>query len=348
MQYVKNQRPDLTGLFPLIDTGPEWANVGQVIDSARRSGRPVFLIKPMDGLDIKYRTEDADSLVEIIGPAVTRPPEKAQAISYDDTVRLTGYDIQPTLAGPGLPMDVTLYWQPQRRIRPDLTTFVHLVNADGEVVGQSDHRPGGDYYPTSLWQPGELLKDVHSLTLADDLGPAPYAIEVGLYTLNPELTHLGQPQIVGYTGAARASDTLPDDLAPNQGFTLSDEVALLGHRMQQDGGALDVQLFWQALRMPDHDYTVFLHILDETGNIIAQQDRQPTGGETPTGSWPPGLVVSDEVTIRLPDNLQPGAYRIVAGMYDAASGARLPVFDSEGRPAGDFIPLETFRWPPES
>ncbi len=348
LQYVKNQRPDLTGLFPLIDTGPEWANVGQTIDSARRSGRPVFLIKPMEELEIKYRTEAADSLVQIVGPAVTRPPDKASAVSYDNTVRLTGYDMQPTLAGPGQPMTVALYWQPQRHIRPDLTTFVHIVNADGEVVGQSDHRPGGYFYPTSLWQPGELLKDVHSFTLADNLGPPPYAIEVGLYIQTPELTHLGQPQIIGYTGEARPSDALPEDLAPGQGFTLSDEVALLGHRMRQEGNTLNLQLFWQALRIPDHDYTVFLHVLDEAGNIIAQQDRQPTGGKTPTGSWPAGLVVADEVTVSLPDNLPEGVYQIVAGMYDATSGARLPVSDNEGRPAGDSIPLGSFGWPPGS
>ena len=224
----------------------------------------------MEDLRLKYRTTAADPLVEVLGPAVTRPPDKAQAISYDDTVRLNGYDLQPTLASPGEPMTVSLYWQPQRGIRPDLTTFVHLVNADGEVVGQSDHLPGGEYYPTSLWQPGELLKDVHTLTLAQELGPPPYALEVGLYVREPELIHLGQPQIVGYTGAAHVSDALPDDLAPGQSSTLSDEVALLGHQMNHAGNMLSLQFFWQALRTPDRDYTVFVHIVDDAGKIVAQ------------------------------------------------------------------------------
>lgn len=348
LQYVNNLRPDITGLFPLIDGGPGWANVGQVLDSARRSGRPVFSIKPMEGLEVKFRTETAGPLVAITGPAVTRPPDKARIVSYDDAVRLTGYDLKPTLAAPGQPMTVNLYWQPQRHIPGELTTFVHLVNADGDVVGQSDHRPGGDFYPTSLWQPGELLKDVHTLNLEQDLGQPPYALEVGLYDLRPDLVHLGQPQVVGYLGEARPSDALPEDLVEGQGFTLSNEVVLLGHTVSQEEDTINLQLFWQALRVPDRDYTVFFHIVNEAGEIVAQEDRQPASGQLPTGSWPAGQVVADELVVRLPGNLPEGEYRLLAGMYDVLSGARLPVFDAAGRPAGDSMLLGRFVWPSDS
>jgi hypothetical protein len=338
-QYVENQRPDLTGLFPLIDTGIEWENVGQVIDAARRSGRRVFLIKPMTGLDIKFLTESVGPLVEVIGPAVTRAPDKASDISFGDNVRLIGYDLKPTLVAPGRPITISLYWQPQRRVERDLTSFVHLVNADGEVVGQSDHNPGGDFYPTSQWQPGELLKDAHSITLREELGRPPYALEVGLYDLEPELVHLGQPQVIGHIGREMSSDPVPAELASGQGYTLSDEIALLGHRVSEGADAVDVELFWQALRVPERDYTVFLHVVNDSGEIVAQWDSQPKSGEIPTGSWPAGLVVADVAAIELPEGLAEGSYHILAGLYDAASGERLPVYDASGRPAGDSIPL---------
>ena len=68
------------------------------------------------------------------------------------------------------------------------------MDADGVKLAQSDHRPGGVYYPTSLWKPGETLADVHSLTLPAALGRAPYTIVVGLYDSAAGLHHLGEPQ----------------------------------------------------------------------------------------------------------------------------------------------------------
>ena len=55
LKYVEGRRADLTGLFPLIQPGPEWADVGAVTDQALRSGRPVYLIKPMDGLEVRFK-----------------------------------------------------------------------------------------------------------------------------------------------------------------------------------------------------------------------------------------------------------------------------------------------------
>ena len=52
-QYVEQRRPDLLGLFPLVVTDPAYANIGRVLDQALASGRPVYLIKPMDGLGLK-------------------------------------------------------------------------------------------------------------------------------------------------------------------------------------------------------------------------------------------------------------------------------------------------------
>jgi hypothetical protein len=348
LQYVENLRPDISGLFPLIDSGPQWENVGQVIDASRNSGRPLYLIKAMPGLSVKLRMTPEDGLVRVDGPAVTRPPENARAIAFDDVVRLAGYDLQPGLANPGKSVAVALHWQPLRQIPADLTTFVHVLNGDGAVVGQSDHKPGGDYYPTGLWRPGELLRDVHTLTLAPDLGPPPYALEVGLYRLGSQLTHLGAPQRIGFIGRARPSDAVPADLIGSPGFVLDDQIALAASRITPGKDRLNLNLYWQALRTPDHDYTVFAHVIDETGTIVAQQDQQPTAGETPTSTWPAGQIVADTVTISLPTNLESQTYRVIVGMYDALTGQRLPIASEDGGQVGDAIPLGEFAWPPGS
>jgi hypothetical protein len=133
-------------------------------------------------------------LVRVTGLAVQSPPQIRTDIDFAGTVRLTGYELWPPQLHPSSKTEVTLYWQPLQQLGVNYTTFVHLVNADEAVIGASDHRPGGVYYPTSLWRTGDVLRDTHTFTLTTDLGRPPYSIETGLYTAEPALQHLGRPE----------------------------------------------------------------------------------------------------------------------------------------------------------
>jgi hypothetical protein len=196
LKYVEGRRPDLTGLFPLIQPGPEWADVGAVTDQALHSGRPVYLIKPMAGLEVKYKLTPEGALVRVDGPAVAGSSSQSAGQTFGDAIRLAGYDLAPDALKPGGAAEITLRWQPITRLDADYTTFVHLVNANGDKIAQSDHRPGGVFYPTSLWKPGETLIDKHTLTLPANSGPN--MIVVGLYDAAMQL--LGEPQQVGVVG----------------------------------------------------------------------------------------------------------------------------------------------------
>ena len=199
-QYVDGLRRDLTGLFPLIHPSPAFADIGGVVDAALASGRPVWLVKPMPGLEVKYRLAPAGSRVRVLGRAGAQPPERSVDVSYGPALRLTGYDVAApdTLTANGQVV-ITCYWQVLRPLTEDYASFVHLVNAAGVVVGQDDHRPGGTYYPSHLWKPGEVLVDVHTVPLRSDPGSAPYRIIAGLYTqgADGELLHLGEPAEIG-------------------------------------------------------------------------------------------------------------------------------------------------------
>jgi hypothetical protein len=197
LKYVGGRRADLTGLFPLIQPGPEWADVGAVTDQALHSGRPVYLIKPMAGLEVKFNLTPEGALVRVDGPAAAAPPARPAGQMFGDAIRLVGYDVIPDTLKPGGAAEISLQWQPIARLGADYTTFIHLVNANGDKITQSDHQPGGAYYPISLWKPGETLVDRHTLALPADLGPAPYTIVVGLYDSAADFQHLGEPQQVG-------------------------------------------------------------------------------------------------------------------------------------------------------
>lgn len=82
------------------------------------------------------------------------------------------------------------------------------------------------------------------------------------------------------------------------------------------------------------NYTVFVQLLNNAGQVVAQIDLPPLAGAAPTTTWLPGEILTDPYSLSLPPDLSPGRYRLITGLYDPASGARLPV--SSG---GDFVEL---------
>jgi hypothetical protein len=90
-------------------------------------------------------------------------------------------------------------------------------------------------------------------------------------------------------------------------------------------------------------YQRFLHLVNEKGDIVAQQDRTPgQGGMHPTTGWPPGEVITDPVELPLPASIAPGRYTIRLGMYLPPDGPRLLVLDGEGQAISDFVEVMAF------
>ena len=113
---------------------------------------------------------------------------------------------------------------------------------------------------------------------------------------------------------------------------------LVGYSLSP-GQPAGLRLVWKALAPMAADYTVFVHVLDQSGQIAAQADAQPRGGTYPTSMWEPGEYVVDDYSFDLP----PGEYNLHVGMYLAETGARLPV-DGAGEAQGVIL-LPVWRVP---
>jgi hypothetical protein len=87
------------------------------------------------------------------------------------------------------------------------------------------------------------------------------------------------------------------------------------------GSSFTLTLRWQTSAPITVSYRSFVHVLDDQGNLVAQSDGVPGGRETTT--WSIGETIDDTHLLSLPDDVKPGPYQIVAGMYDAQTGARL-------------------------
>jgi hypothetical protein len=129
---------------------------------------------------------------------------------------------------------------------------------------------------------------------------------------------------------------------------LGDHMELLGYDLSSvkllSGETLTVTLFWRSDGEVAADNHVFVHLLDEEGDLVAQHDGVP-GGQ-PTWSWQDGEVVSDAHRLAVPQDAasRTGTYTVSVGLYDYGTKDRLPAVLSDGAllPAGR-IPLQHIR-----
>lgn len=90
------------------------------------------------------------------------------------------------------------------------------------------------------------------------------------------------------------------------------------------GGRLSLVLYWQALDTFDRNFKVFTHLEVEGEQLWGQSDSIPACGTLPTTEWQPGQIVIDGHSLAIDPDTPPGEYVLLAGLYDAATGERLP------------------------
>jgi hypothetical protein len=195
------------------------------------------------------------------------------------------------------------------RLHKEKTVFpdVRLLYAPAQAA------PGKAYVEVGLYQykPGSDRAALDRISIVDDQGQA-VADRVDLGAV--------------WIGAGPAAQELPDLQRINALF--DDRIELAGGRTQADPDApqrLLVELAWRAADRSTTDYTAFVHLLDEAGQIIAQHDAPPGGVDNPTGRWAPGEVVRSVFPLELPGGTNAAAATLRIGLYEPVSGRQLPV-----------------------
>jgi hypothetical protein len=98
-----------------------------------------------------------------------------------DRVRFLGYDLDTESVHQGGEVSLTLYWQALRPMEFSYSVFTHLLGPSNQVIGQKDGVPQSGTYPTTLWQPGEVVVDRYSFLVNPDVPPGSYPPEIGMY-----------------------------------------------------------------------------------------------------------------------------------------------------------------------
>jgi hypothetical protein len=89
------------------------------------------------------------------------------------------------------------------------------------------------------------------------------------------------------------------------------------------GDALLLELHWQTTQPLTKNYHVFVHLLDQEGQMIAQADGQPAQWTRPTTSWLPGETIIDRHGLWIPADIESGEVELRIGFYEPTTGRRL-------------------------
>ncbi|MFC1976369.1 glycosyltransferase family 39 protein [Chloroflexota bacterium] len=275
----------------------------------------------------------------VVSPAQITPP--LEALPLPNVIHqpladltLVGY-VAPDKIQPGQETWLWLYWQAQKTPHPD--TIIRLgLSSEGETV-TADFPLVDSVGSVDTWQPGQVRRAVYHLPTSPRL--AGQKADIGVALLLPDSQAIAETTLTQVNLETRPRQFDAPSITHPAGITFGDaaQIKLIGYDSPSPlspGDALPVTLYWQAGAEMDLDYTVFVQLLNSAGQVAAQVDLQPLGGAAPTTTWLPGEILTDPYTLQLSPDLPSGDYRLIAGLYHAPTGQRLPV--SSG---GDFVEL---------
>ena len=274
------------------------------------------------------------------------PIATRQQTELGDGLRFLGYSTDGLPAAPGEMRKASLFWQATNQPSADYTAFLQLLDGKGKAIPLWEAPPGAAY-PTSRWTPGTLMRTQAAFRVPAALPDGRYRLIAGLFRASDGVrlkTSSGADQVTVGDITVRGRQhnlTQPQPEYPAES-TFGNVARLTGYNLASSaksvtpGGTLDLTLDWQALAPADRAYTVFVHLLDEAGNVKGYGDSEPGGGAYPTTGWVPGEYLADPHTVTIAPDAPPGTYQIAVGLYDPVTGERLKTPD-----AADQVVLET-------
>lgn len=118
------------------------------------------------------------------------------------------------------------------------------------------------------------------------------------------------------------------------GYFLGELFELSAYRISSEqiraGSSVTVTLLWRSRQSISGPLSVFVHLVNQAGQMVAQHDGPPLYGHLPVSQWLPGDLVPDVHTIVVPTDIVPGFYSLSVGIYEWPSLTRLPVTTVDG------------------
>jgi hypothetical protein len=240
-----------------------------------------------------------------------------------DSLTLLGYDLPQREIRTGEKLPLALYWKAARTLEANLTAQMQMADATGTVVYRQDVPPVPGY-DTAQWRAGDIWQGTQNVIIPPRLS--------GMYTLSvawPNQTSvqlgtvnvLAPPHVLAQPPTAYAQQATFGELASLVGYDVPPKA--------QPGQTVTPTLVWRVSQETTSQYKIFVHLLGPDGRLIVGDDAVPGAWQRPSTSWIEGEYITDPHALSLPRDLPAGLYRLEVGLYDSASGKRLPLSDGK-------------------
>jgi 4-amino-4-deoxy-L-arabinose transferase-like glycosyltransferase len=332
-------------LFPALPAAVTFLAIGiaQLLSLARlpRRAAPwgalpfavVAAITPLVAIAPAYQPPFINGL-----PAQAIPAQMGMA----PFAEVIGYRMTPDTARPGDTVRVAVYLRALQPTTSDYLLSTQLYGRDNTPLARFDTFTGGGLLPSSTWQPGQMWVDEMDMRIPEDAAtPALLRLQFSLFS-----TYHGDfATNIDATGKAGSplfdGTTLLPPIQPLQPgvVTFGNTVAL--RRIEGEGSALragkpyTLTLNWLPLAPAQQDATIFVHLIDAQGRLVAQSDSPPDAGQFPSTRWQQGAAFAETRVLNVPADAPAGGYRLSIGLYDPQTGERWPAKDIDGEALQD-------------
>ncbi len=272
--------------------------------------------------------------------------EHRRHIFFGDQIGLLGYSLPQAPPRPGHHLPIWLHWAAEGSPSVAYEVQLRLLDRDGSPLAETVGCPSGPSFPTSLWEVGDLSQGRFDIPLPPDIQEGRYRLAARLvdpatgeyiparrrWSLRPrEWVVLGRAEVLSWP----LTTELPA-IQHRVDARFGESVDLLGYGLAEPAvpeGGLSLTLYWRADPPLTRSYHVFIHLVDEAGNLVAQADGIPAAWLRPTTTWRPGEVITDGHWIDLPPELPEGLYHLYVGLYEP--GAQRLSVESGGQVMAD-------------
>jgi hypothetical protein len=246
-------------------------------------------------------------------------------VNFDNLITLRGYEVGRGTAGESLIID--LHWRIEEVPDASYIQFVHFEDAWGHRWSQAEPFA----YATEQWTAGDQIVQRIEMPIPEGTPPGSYFARLGMF--NPEsFEQLSVLDSAGrYAGNAWTIENIFVDIGrplrnpPLPAFTTNQQAGpnlkLVGYERSSEsvdvGADLPLALWWESTG-PLNPMTIRFELIspDNRGRILINTD--PVHGTYPFNDWKEPQFIIDHHDVMIPQDTQPGAYRLGLRLLDGA------------------------------
>lgn len=335
LQFAENVRPDLL----VMNVPADWDQFSEILANANKNKRPFFEVE----FNPILKTDPGPRILQAIPlpmQAVPRPQHLLSETRIVPQVQVIGYDLEPEIPTPGAPTRLWIYYRATERMYPMYSATLSVSDIRGRPWNDILGFPVSFQFPTYRWyELGEYYRDGWTLSLPPDAPIGLYNLDLSwqVYDLDTRRPNYDRASQISL-GTIRIGKVTSEAIRNHIDAMFGDSITLRGWDSKptdvdesisvRRDQTLDLTLFWRAEQPLTEALTIFVHLIDMNGRVLATGDSPPLQGMYPTDRWQVGETVSDVHPLKIPPTLVSGEYAIEVGMYIPASGARLKLSGS--------------------